>query len=373
MDSLILPTPTNEELIRVVGQAMLDFAAKINRTLTLQNDIQRIAVFHDPACSAVAKGLHDLLVKEQSLNVVPFGDLEFVYPRFPNDDISPVVTGHLSLLNDSRLHSIVIINVGGREDRFTDTRWLLRKLRSMARGTVNVVVAYGGLLTKDRLDKPGEIATGAEMIRDLGQEIGDRGRLFVVDPHSVQTTVVCRHGQEGVISTVQPIVQRMIEITGMSDCVNGIGVGFPDGGSLSRFLPGILKQLRGSPFWACNKQRDASGIRSTLHIDAAELEAISWLLIFDDIMRSGSTLLKCAQLFIAQGFPADRIVVAVVHYDPVDDPCEKLMAIGIRHIIVSDSASDAVDKALAAGLPLNVVPIAPVIAEAISGAFCSPR
>jgi len=124
----------------------------------------------------------------------------------------------------------------------------------------------------------------------------------------------------------------------------------PDDGAIE-FVKVTSKILKGDYGWL-EKKRDRVTGGISVELKALNVKGKD-VVIFDDMISSGSTMITAVKILKEQG--ARRIYAACVHPLLVGDAKEKLMREGILEIIGTDSVPSSV----------SVVSVAPLVAEAL--------
>jgi len=124
----------------------------------------------------------------------------------------------------------------------------------------------------------------------------------------------------------------------------------PDDGAIE-FVKVTSRILRGDYGWL-EKTRDKVTGEVTFELKALNVKDKD-VVIFDDIISTGSTMIHAVKMLRKQG--ARRIYAACVHPLLIGDAKERILREGALEIVGTDSVQS----------PVSVVSVAPLIAEAL--------
>jgi len=210
--------------------------------------------------------------------------------------------------------------------------------------------------TLDRVDVPGRIVWGKTVAR-LFSEIPPlhgtgTARIVIYDIHAEQEVFFFTDQVANDFQSVLPYLLGQIRKTWTFTCI-----AFPDAGAKKRFAdlePGLHRIV-------CEKHR--TGTERIIHIVEGDPRGKHVLLI-DDLVMSGGTLIESAKAMISAGALSVRAVVA--HPVLPGTAIERFTPDGpIEHLYVSDSIPiTSID-----GSVIEVISLAPLIAQEIRDTF----
>ena len=217
-------------------------------------------------------------------------------------------------------------------------------------GRITAVIPYYAYGRTDKKDQP-RVPITARLLADLITVAGVH-RVLTMDLHAGQIQGFFNIPVDEL--TALPLIADYFKRDG-----NGRVVVAPDVGSTKRARD--LAERVGLPLAIIEKRRIGnSGQAESMNVigDVAGLEAI----LIDDEVDTGSSLASAARALINHG--ATRVSAAVTHPVLSARSLERLPEASIDQIVVTDSLPVSEEKR--AKLPLQVIPIAPLLGEAIS-------
>jgi ribose-phosphate pyrophosphokinase len=214
---------------------------------------------------------------------------------------------------------------------------------------VTAVVPYFGYARQDRRGRAGQ-ALGARVVADAIAAAG-AARLVVVDPHTAALEAMCSIPVE--MLTAVPVITDALARTVSHDAV----VVAPDLGAVK--LAEHYASRLGLPVAVVRKTR-VSGTEVRAEEVVGDVTGRP-VLIVDDMISTGATIVTAAHALLAHGSSAD-IAVAATHGLLVAPAGEEIEALSLRQILVTDSLAPSVKRA---SWP-EVASIAPMLAEAIT-------
>ncbi|XP_068335029.1 ribose-phosphate pyrophosphokinase 4-like [Pyrus communis] len=213
----------------------------------------------------------------------------------------------------------------------------------------------------ERMEEEGDVATAFTMARMLSNIPISRGgptSLVIYDIHALQERFYFGDHVLPLFETGIPLLKQRLHQLSDSD---KIVVAFPDDGAWKRFH----KQLDHFPVVVCNKVRE--GDKRIVRIKEGN-PAGCHVVIVDDLVQSGSTLIECQKVLAAHG--AAKVSAYVTHgvfpkcswerFTHKDDGLEKAFA----YFWITDSCPLTV-KAVANKAPFEVLSLAGSIADAL--------
>lgn len=213
-----------------------------------------------------------------------------------------------------------------------------------------LVLPYFPVGTMERVAVEGEIATAAtlaRMLSDIPLSVGGPTQVVIYDIHAPQErfyfsdTVIPR------LETAIPLLKNRLED------FEDVAVAFPDEGAMKRFG----KQFEGYPIITCQKVRMGNNRR----VAVKEGEpAGKHVVIVDDLVMSGGTLLQCAQALRDNG--AARVAAYATHGVFPNDSWKKFTDAGFSHVWITDSCPRTI-SALKGKAPFEVLSLAELISK----------
>ncbi|KAB2610875.1 hypothetical protein ACFX2I_024403 [Malus domestica] len=213
----------------------------------------------------------------------------------------------------------------------------------------------------ERMEEEGDVATAFTMARMLSNIPISRGgptSLVIYDIHALQERFYFGDHVLPLFETGIPLLKQRLHQLSDSD---KIVVAFPDDGAWKRFH----KQLDHFPMVVCNKVRE--GDKRIVRIKEGN-PAGCHVVIVDDLVQSGGTLIECQKVLAAHG--AAKVSAYVTHgvfpkrsweqFTHKDDGLEKAFA----YFWITDSCPLTV-KAVANKAPFEVLSLAGSIADAL--------
>jgi ribose-phosphate pyrophosphokinase len=221
---------------------------------------------------------------------------------------------------------------------------------------VAAAVPYLGYLRQDRRTRAGE-ALGCRVVADvLGT--GRFDPLFIVDPHAPGVEAAFRCPVE--MLTAAPLLMDPIreqvgirEQTGVESVIVA-----PDLGA-TKLARRYARSLR-LPMAIVYKERLGPSEVRAQHIigDVAGRRPV----IVDDMISTGGTVAAASELLLAQG-ARPEIVVLATHGLFAGPAIERLRSLPLVKVVVTDSVAQPASLPF----PCEVVSVAPLLAEAVSG------
>ena len=160
--------------------------------------------------------------------------------------------------------------------------------------------------TMERVTRPGEIATASTMARlfsTIPSSAKGPAQISVIDLHALQTQFYFRDSVLVRLTTAIPLLLQRLRKHRDFDWLN---IAFPDDGASKRFGDQFA-DLFPHPV-VCQKVRD--GARRVVSIKEGEVDG-KHVVIVDDLVQSGGTLIECAKQLRKQG--ARKVSAYVTH------------------------------------------------------------
>ncbi|MFH0896579.1 MAG: ribose-phosphate diphosphokinase [Candidatus Bathyarchaeota archaeon] len=260
------------------------------------------------------------------------------YKHFPDGEF------YIRFVEDISGEDIVIVQTTGppQDSNFLHLLLLVDAAKDLgAKSVIAVVpyVAYGRQEERYRIGEAVSANTIFKLIRDVGID------LFVTaDFHDPKLLESLGKRFEN-LSAIPSLAQYMLRYN-----LNGAFSLAPDDGALE-FVKTTSKILKGGWGWL-EKKRDRVTGEVSFELKALGVKGKD-VIIFDDIISTGSTMIQALRALKEQG--ARRIYVSCVHPLLIGDAKENILREGASEIIGTDSFQSSV----------STVSIAPLIAEAL--------
>ena len=264
--------------------------------------------------------------------------------RFPDGELRPCV-------GDLRGDDVYVIQPTGPpvNDNLVELLLILDACRRSGAERVTAVVPYYGYARQDRRERSGE-AIGARTAADVISAAG-ADRVLAVDPHTAALESMFGIGVE--TFTAVPVLVNALAGT----LPDGVVVVAPDLGAvkLAERVAGYLDLTV-----AVVRKTRVSGtsVRTTgLVGDVVDRP----VLIVDDMISTGATIVAAAEAALAHGAAPDMTVTAT-HALLIADATDRLAALPLQRVVVADTVP------LPARRPiwLDVRSVAPLLADAVS-------
>jgi ribose-phosphate pyrophosphokinase len=230
----------------------------------------------------------------------------------------------------------------------------------IARGgarSLTLVIPYFGYSTMERAVKPGEIVVAKTRARLLSSIPAPEGgtHVFLFDLHTdgiefyLDDRVLTRHVYGAPVIT-KKIAERM-------KGSNNFVLGACDAGR-AKWVQSLARDLDVTPAFVYKKRDASSGATAITGVNA-DVKGRE-VVVYDDMIRTGSSLLQAAQAYVAAG--ATKVHAITSHAILPGDALAKIRASGVfASIMATDShpGSQKLD-------PNDVAPIAPRLVECLA-------
>ena len=259
---------------------------------------------------------------------------------------------YLRILSNTKNEDVLVLGGTGSDEETLELFDLCLTLSQSGAKSIKVFILYFGYSTMERSGKNGEVVRGltrAYLLDSLPKEV----ELFTLDIHSMKINNAFKNRKVKNLSAENEVI-KIINSLKIQDLV----IASPDQGR-SEFILGLAAQLN------C----ESSSIKKNrISGEAVEINGVIGkvlnknVIIYDDMIRSGATLLKAAQRYKDEG--AKSISVIATHGIFGMDVLNKLKQSELfQFIIVSDSSPD-VDQ-LESSPFLSKFSIAPIVQNEI--------
>jgi len=194
--------------------------------------------------------------------------------------------------------------------------------RSMVR-TLTISLPFFDTATMERISKEGEIAT-ADFDAWLFSSLPFPVEIIIYDLHTLQNRLYFHGGATITMATGINLLKK--EIYNLKSL--NIKIAFPDDGAQKRF--GLA--FKDYEQIVCKKVRDGNN----RYVDIASGSPInSHVIIVDDLVQSGGTLLECKNLLMLKG--ASKVSAYVTHAIFPNRSWRKFMDAGFEHFFVTNT------------------------------------
>ncbi|KAK9150826.1 hypothetical protein Syun_009135 [Stephania yunnanensis] len=211
----------------------------------------------------------------------------------------------------------------------------------------------------ERMEEEGDVATAFTMARILSNIPISRGgptSLVIYDIHALQERFYFGDHVLPCFETGIPLLKQRLHQ--LPDAEN-ISIAFPDDGAWKRFY----KQLQHFPMIVCNKVRE--GDKRIVRLKEGN-PAARHIVIVDDLVQSGGTLIECQKVLAAHG--ATKVSAYVTHAVFPEQSWQRFLHNGeekaFSYFWITDSCPLTV-KAIENKAPFEVLSLAGSIAEAL--------
>jgi ribose-phosphate pyrophosphokinase len=264
--------------------------------------------------------------------------------RFPDGEL------HVEIESSLRGHDVYIVQPTSPpvEAHIFELLLLADACRRAGAARLTAVVPYFGYARQDRRSR-GREPVSVRVVADLLQTAGF-SRLVALDLHSRASEAIFAMPLEQL--TAVPLLASTVAPWARDDVV----VVAPDLGAVK--LAQRYARLLGASVAIAHKQRvSPEGVRV---VDIVGTVRDRQPLIVDDMVTTGGTIEAAARAVLEQG-AVPKLVVAVTHSLLVGPAADRLAALPLSHVIVSNS----VLQPPAPQLPRIVADVGPLLAEAI--------
>lgn len=221
--------------------------------------------------------------------------------------------------------------------------------------SLHLVLPYFGYSTMERAVKDGEIVTAKNIACLLSSiPLSPQGNfIYMLDLHSLGTQYYFEKSIHPVHLTSWNVVRKMV-----ADCGQNVVLASADMGR-AKLIEHMGNQFGLSTAYIMKKR--LSGTQTEIQALNADVRGRD-IVIFDDMIRSGSSVIKAAEAYKNAG--ANNIYVAVVHGVFVDDAVEKMQKSGIiRQVLCTNSHVNALKQQ---GHFVKIYDVSSVICEGLA-------
>ncbi len=223
--------------------------------------------------------------------------------------------------------------------------------------TLTLIIPYFGYSTMERAVRPGEVVTAKTRARLMSviPEARDGNRVVLLDLHVSGIT----HYFEGNIRPVH-LYGKQVVLQAIRELVDGDFVLACTDAGRAKWVESLANEIGVKPSFVFKRRIDSE--TTAVSAVSAQVEN-QQVIIYDDMIRTGSSLLNAARAYRDAG--AKSIAVVTTHGVLPGDSLEKLRASGlIERIICTDSHPRAIALQ---GDFLGVKSIAGLLADFLKG------
>ncbi|KAK9806464.1 hypothetical protein WJX73_010486 [Symbiochloris irregularis] len=236
---------------------------------------------------------------------------------------------------------------------------IIYQLPRMFVGSFTLVLPYFPTGTAERVEAEGDVATAftlARILSDIPLSRGGPTSLVIFDIHALQERFYFGDTVLPLFESGIPLVQERIQR--LPDAAD-ITIAYPDEGAWKRFH----SQFNSYPEVICTKVRD--GDKRIVRLKEGHTRG-RHVVIVDDLVQSGGTLLECQKLLKSQG--AAEVSAFVSHGVFPNESWRKFTREqnpdGFKYFWISDSCPQTV-KAIQGLAPFEIISLAGPIAAAL--------
>lgn len=206
--------------------------------------------------------------------------------------------------------------------------------------SLDIYICYYSVGTMERVDTEGIVATADTMANIISNcmETCKEGKptIHIYDIHTLQNRFYFDYNK------VQIKLHSGIEILKNKINQNSIIV-FPDDGSYKRFGKDFISYKT----LVCSKVRDGESrkitIKDKINFPPDETNVVyNEVIIVDDLVQSGSTLIECKKVLETQGY--SNISAYVTHSIFPNDSWKKIISTGFKHFYTTNSVPEVTNK-----------------------------
>ncbi|MFN2343197.1 MAG: ribose-phosphate diphosphokinase [Desulfonatronovibrio sp.] len=240
----------------------------------------------------------------------------------------------LKIMGASELSNSHVIFLSSLENPSEIFRQLavVYELPRLAVKSLKVVLPYFPTGTMERVDEEGEIATASTLARMLSMIPGTMSgpvQILIYDIHALQERF---YFSDEVIPRLETAIPLLLErIRGMKN----VAVAFPDEGAWKRFG----RMFKGYPLITAHKVRDRDGRKVIIKEGDPSGKHV---IIVDDLVMTGGTLLKCKQALMDSG--AKEVSAYVTHGVFPDDSWQRFVDQDFSRFWMTDSCPDSAGR-----------------------------
>lgn len=270
-------------------------------------------------------------LKEKLLQEKRFNDIKIETECFPDGEHYWCVQNTRNLRGKPAVYICGTVSDEAIFELYNIASTLVREQCS----SLHLVLPYFGYSTMERASKEGEIVTAKNIACLLSSiPIAPQGNfIYMMDLHSLGTQYYFEKSIHPIHLTSWKVITQMI-----ADCQNkDIVLASADMGR-AKWIEKMGNQLGLQTAYIMKKR--LSGSQTEIQALNADVQGRD-VIIFDDMIRSGSSIIKAAKAYKNAG--AKNIFVAVVHGIFVGDSIEKMKSCGIiKRVLCTNTHVNAI-------------------------------
>jgi ribose-phosphate pyrophosphokinase len=271
---------------------------------------------------------------------VPLGEMHC--GRFPDGEVK------VEIHDDVRGADVFVVQPTTSNDFLMELLVICDALRRASAQRITAVIPYFGYARQDRKHQ-GRVPITAKLVANLITAAGF-DRIVAVDLHAQQLQGFFDVPVDHLVAL--PVLQDYLDSLKLVDPV----VVSPDTGSI-KLADKVAKRL-GAKLAIIDKRRLGDSKTEVANV-IGEIGPRPAILVDDMITTAGS---MTNAIKVARQFGATRVIPMVTHPVLCGDAFERLSAVGLDELVVTDSIPL---KRRFADLPIRVLPLAPLLGEAI--------
>lgn len=313
---------------------------------------RQTVLFYCPEMEALAKKVAAQPGTQITLSEIKWEKFKDGFPNLFVNDAKLVRNRHVAFL--ASFHS---------PDVIFEQLSIIYALPKMFVASFTLVLPFFPTGTAERVEFEGEIATAFTLARILSHIPLCRGGpadLIIFDIHALQERFYFGDFVQPNFLTALPLL--LVELRTLPDSMN-ITIAYPDEGAWKRFH----WQLTGFPEVICTKVRE--GDKRIVQLKEGD-PAGRHVVIIDDLVQSGGTLIECQKLLAEAG--ASKVSAFVTHGVFPEESWKRFKAEtgggakeGFSNFWITDSCP-LISKAVENVAPFRILTLARPIAEALA-------
>lgn len=231
---------------------------------------------------------------EDLFKVSNFRPSNINWDKFPDDWLNITFEPSVTLINKN---VTFIMNLSNKEI-FAEQLCLLVALPRQLIQSLTVVIPYLGPATHERVDYSGQLATVEPLLKIMSSSIpmtkSGPAIFRIIDIHALQIRFYTNDQVTMKLMSAIPVLLEFLKTK------KDYAIAFPDDGAYKRFK----YYFNDFPQIICSKIRDGESRKIIIRekMNWPVIKTIENVLIVDDLVQSGETLLKCAEALKGFGF-----------------------------------------------------------------------
>ncbi|KAL6771731.1 RPPK2B [Auxenochlorella protothecoides x Auxenochlorella symbiontica] len=307
-------------------------------------------LFYHPECETLAREVAEVSNGNVQLGRITWKRFQDGFPKLLVDDAERIRNRHVSFLATFHDPGVIFEQLS-----------IIYHLPRLFVASFTLVLPFFSTGTAERVEVEGDVATAytlARMISNIPLARGGPASVVIFDIHALQERFYFGDGVLPLFESGIPLLRR--RLVQLPDHDN-ITIAYPDEGAWKRFH----FQLADYPEVVCTKVRDGDARMVQLKEGSPQGRHV---VIVDDLVQSGGTLLECQRLLASQGALA---VSAYATHGVFPKgtwsrflPGSQEGSPGFRYVWITDSCPDTV-TAVQDREPFEILSLARPIAAAL--------